>query len=184
MSSNSFTIAGGAIATANRNSINSCEKAPNRLASSIDNITKNKLKIKQQANTSDPKHHRVNLPQRSIWWAVQQFDPFGGNLIQDWLTHPQQQQINLTVNLQLWTLLDYFGRYRFVNQFGTVTRKYGYDLNIVNKKEQCLATYKYNSISQPPKWELHLQKLGRDSLQVDEPEKQIRPIIDKTTISD
>ena len=109
----------------------------------------------------------VELPQASIWWAAEQFDPFEGNLVQNWLTNPQKRQINLTVNWQLWTTLDYFGRYRFVNQFGTVVRKHGYNLNIFSQKEQCLASYKYNAVSNPPKWELHLEKLGKDSLQVE-----------------
>ncbi|NJL52801.1 MAG: hypothetical protein HC930_12365 [Hydrococcus sp. SU_1_0] len=64
-----------------------------------------------------------NTTQSSFWWAALQFDPFDGKLVQNWLAYPQKQQINLIVNWQLWTLLDYFGRYRFVNQFGTVARK-------------------------------------------------------------
>ncbi|MEO1671326.1 MAG: hypothetical protein AAFR77_11155 [Cyanobacteria bacterium J06631_2] len=107
----------------------------------------------------------------SFWWAALQFDPFGGKLVQNWLAYPQKQQINLVVNWKLWTLLDYFGRYRFVNQFGTVARKHGYSLNIFNQKDQCLASYKYNPTSIPPKWELNLEKLGRDSLPI-EPEAQ------------
>jgi len=103
----------------------------------------------------------------SFWWAALQFDPFGGKLIQNWLAYPQKQQINLVVNWKLWTLLDYFGRYRFVNQFGTVARKHGYSLNIFNQKNQCLASYKYNPSSIPPKWELNLEKLGRDSLPIE-----------------
>ena len=50
----------------------------------------------------------VELPQASIWWAAEQFDPFDGNLVQNWLTNPQKRQIDLTVNWQLWTSLDYF----------------------------------------------------------------------------
>ena len=123
-------------------------------------------RIAQQDINSD-------LPQASIWWAAEQFDPFSGNLIQNWLTNPQKQQINLTVNWQLWTLLDYFGRYRFVNQFGTVVRKYGYSLNIFNQKKQCLATYQYNSVSNPPKWELHLETIGRDSLELESSEAEV-----------
>lgn len=107
------------------------------------------------------------VTQSSFWWAALQFDPFEGRLIQDWLAYPQKQQINLVVNWQLWTLLDYFGRYRFVNQFGTVARKYGYSLNIFNQKDQCLASYKYNSTSIPPKWELNLEELGRGSLPIE-----------------
>ena len=128
-----------------------------------------KYKTKAEKNTIDinQKQFNFNPSQASIWWAAKQFDPFGGNLIENWLASPQQQQINLTVNWQLWTLLDYFARYRFVNQFGTVARKYGYSLNIVNQNQQCLATYTYNSVHHPPKWELYLKKLGRDSLQAE-----------------
>ncbi len=105
--------------------------------------------------------------QTIFWWAAKQFDPFNGELIKNWFTHPQKQQINLVVNWRFWTLLDYFGRYRFVNQFGTVARKYGYSLNIFNQKNQCLASYKYNDASIPPKWELNLLELGRDSLSIE-----------------
>ena len=119
-----------------------------------------------------------NLTQSSFWWAALQFDPFDGKLIQNWLTYPQKQQINLIVNWQLWNLLDYFGRYRFVNQFGTVARKYGYSLNIFNQKDQCLASYKYNSTTIPPKWELNLEELGRGSLPI-EPGIQQQPLIDE-----
>jgi hypothetical protein len=109
----------------------------------------------------------LDTTQSSFWWAALQFDPFDGKLVQNWLAYPQKQQINLIVNWQLWTLLDYFGRYRFVNQFGTVARKYGYSLSIFNQKDQCLASYKYNSTSIPPKWELNLEQLGRSSLPIE-----------------
>ena len=156
-------IASSLSTKANPNLVNSCEGIGDRTSPSINNITR--------------RSNSFNLPQKSIWWAAEQFDPFDGKLIQDWLTHSQKQQLNLTVNLQLWSLLDYFGRYRFVNQFGTVARKYGYSLNIMNQKQQCLATYKYNPVSQPPKWELKLQQLGEDSLQLDKPKKQESQII-------
>ena len=110
---------------------------------------------------------QLNTAQSSFWWATEQFDPFNGKLVQNWLTYPQLQQVNIVVNWQLWSLLDYFGRYRFVNQFGTVARKYGYGLNISDREARCLATYKYNPTSNPPKWELRLEKLGRDSLPIE-----------------
>ncbi|GAB4538754.1 MAG: hypothetical protein Tsb0014_28600 [Pleurocapsa sp.] len=103
----------------------------------------------------------------SFWWATEQFDPFGGRLVEKWLTDSKLQQIDLVVNWQLWGLLDYLGRYRFVNQFGTVARKYGYDLNIFNQKQQCLASYKYNDQSNPPKWEINFEQWGKDSLQIE-----------------
>ena len=103
----------------------------------------------------------------SLWWAREQFDPFGGRLINTWLTNHKLKQIDLTVNWQLWTLLDYLGRYRFINQLGTVTREYGYNLRIINQQKQCLATYQYQLQSNPPKWEINLDNSGQDSLQVE-----------------
>ncbi|WP_150109025.1 hypothetical protein [Stanieria cyanosphaera] len=105
----------------------------------------------------------------SLWWAREQFDPFNGRLINHWLASPQTKQINLIVNWQLWTLLDYLERYRLINQFGTVVREYGYNLRIFNQQKQCLATYEYNPHSNPPKWDIHLEQSNQDSLQI-EPE--------------
>ncbi len=106
----------------------------------------------------------ISLP--SLWWASKQFDPFGGRLINNWLAYPDLKQIDLTVNWRLWTLLDYLGRYRFLNQFGTVAREYGYGLRVFNQQKQCLGIYEYNSTSNPPKWEIKLESSGQDSLQV------------------
>jgi len=146
------------------------------IVSSCDILDKKSIVSSKESQTSpkseelpSSKNSRRTIPdatQARFWWAAEQFDPFDGELVQNWLTYPQQHQINLVVNWHLWTLLDYLGRYRFVNQFGTVAREYGYSLNIFNQKKQCLATYKYNPISTPPKWELSLEKLGQDSLQV------------------
>ena len=103
----------------------------------------------------------------SFWWAVEQFDPFNGKLIQNWVASSQKEQIDMIVDRQLWTLLDYFDRYRLVNQFGTVARKYGYSLIVFDRQNQCLASYKYNASIRPPKWELNLENYGEDSLQAE-----------------
>ena len=103
----------------------------------------------------------------SFWWAAEQFDPFNGKLVQNWVASPYKRQIDMTVDWQLWNLLDYFDRYRFVNQFGTVARNYGYSLNVFNQQNLCLASYKYNTDTRPPKWELNLEDYGEDSLQVE-----------------
>lgn len=138
--------------------LDSCDRTSQRASSTVKNINKSTTEKTGEVNNS-------NKP--SLWWATEQFDPFGGRLVENWLADAQVQQINLVVNWQLWTLLDYLGRYRFVNQFGTVARKYGYNLNIFNQKKQCLATYKYNPISNPPKWEINLEQLGKNSLQIE-----------------
>ena len=142
------------------------------LTSSCDRILSKQLSTKNNPKSIDtlisakPNITVAGITLPSLWWARQQFDPFGGRLINNWLADPEIKQINLFVNWQLWTLLDYVGRYRFVNQFGTVARKYGYELHILNHQQQCLASYQYNLESLPPKWEINLEPSAQDSLQV------------------
>ncbi|WP_052055297.1 hypothetical protein [Myxosarcina sp. GI1] len=105
-------------------------------------------------------------PQPNFWWVIEQFDPFEGRLVESWSSQSQVKEISLIVNLRLWTLMDYLGRYSFVNQFGSTARNYGYSLNIFSTQKQRLATYKYNSVTNPPKWEIDLERLGKDSLRL------------------
>ncbi|MBR8828562.1 MAG: hypothetical protein DSM107014_11805 [Gomphosphaeria aponina SAG 52.96 = DSM 107014] len=107
----------------------------------------------------------VTIP--NFWWAKEQYDPFGGKLVRDWLTYPEEKRIDLVVNREFWSLMDYLGRYRFVNQFGMVAREYGYSLRVFNQQEKCLAIYAYDNSSNPPKWEINLEPNGQNSLQFD-----------------
>jgi hypothetical protein len=146
----------------------------NRLANSLEATTpiqqqdnsSNGSTIREDANKTEPKIALAGFAIPSLWWAKEQFDPFEGRLIHNWLTNTQIKQIDLTVNWQLWTLLDYLGRYRFINQFGTVARQYGYSLRIFNQQQQCLALYEYNDAVSPPKWEIKIEGIGQDSLPV------------------
>ena len=142
-------------------SMSSCEQKLDRQL-----LTKNNAKSNTNLIATERTLSVASITLPSLWWARQQFDPFEGRLINNWLAYPKIKQINLTVNWQLWTLLDYLGRYRFVNQFGTVARKYGYELHILNHQKQCLASYQYNLESSPPKWEINLEESDRDSLQI------------------
>ncbi|MEO0013685.1 MAG: hypothetical protein RLZZ535_2074 [Cyanobacteriota bacterium] len=157
------------------NPVNNCNQISNQVITPSNTIPVDQIVAYRNLVASTKT--KPNATQYSFWWAALQFDPFDGKLVQNWFAYPQKQQINLVVNWQLWTLLDYFGRYRFVNQFGTVARKYGYSLNIFNQKDQCLASYKYNSTSIPPKWELNLEQSGRSSLPI-EPEPQQPSILE------
>jgi hypothetical protein len=67
--------------------------------------------------------HTMNLP--TLWWVKEQYAAkpgFGARLIRSWSTMFDQAQavcrINIVVNRQLWSLLDYLQRYEFVNQVG------------------------------------------------------------------
>lgn len=140
----------------------------NNSSSNSNSVSVNSIsdRAEEGLDNEEPQITAASVAAPSLWWAIKQFDPFGGRLIDDWLTYPQIKQIDLTVNWQLWTLLDYLGRYRFINQFGTVAREYGYSLRIFNQQQQCLALYEYNDQTNPPKWEITIEGLGEDSLQV------------------
>ena len=165
-------IAESAIAQNTAKIVNTCNQTPDRVSLSTGE-RENTAQVERITNntTNNSVESTSDITQTSFWWAAEQFDPFDGKLVQKWLANPQKHQINLVVNWQLWTLLDYLDRYRFVNQFGTVARKYGYSLSVFNQNERCLATYKYNFVSNPPKWELYLENLGKDSLQVEPPQQ-------------
>jgi hypothetical protein len=75
----------------------------------------------------------------SLWWANEQFGE--GKLLVNWIAHPQDKRIDLIVNWQLWSVLSYVERYRFIHHFGTVAREYGYQLKIFNQRRECLALY-------------------------------------------
>ena len=81
------------------------------------------------------------LSHPSLWWAKQQFDPYKGKLVRNWLAYNEENRIDLVVNRQLWSLMNYLDRYRFLHEFGTVSRSYNFNLRIVNQYEECLATY-------------------------------------------
>ncbi|MCG4880622.1 hypothetical protein L0P06_11165, partial [Amedibacillus dolichus] len=78
----------------------------------------------------------------SIWWAKEQF---GGKLLDNWLAYPAKEKsvarIDLIVNRQIWSLLDYVERYEFVNNFCNVARDYGYNVRVFNYQQELLATY-------------------------------------------
>jgi hypothetical protein len=67
--------------------------------------------------------YEMNLP--TLWWIKEQYaakSGFGSRLIRGWSTMFDSAEavcrINIVVNRQLWSLLDYLQRYEFVNQVG------------------------------------------------------------------
>jgi hypothetical protein len=164
-----FSVVKVATAQPQKTELLSCDRLSNSLATTSTpqlNNSSNHSTIREEPTKTEPKIALAGFAIPSLWWAKEQFDPFGGKLIHNWLTNTQIKQIDLTVNWQLWTLLDYLGRYRFINQFGTVARQYGYSLRIFNQQQQCLALYEYNNAVNPPKWEIKIEGVGQESLPV------------------
>ncbi|MBW4623593.1 MAG: hypothetical protein KME17_30070 [Cyanosarcina radialis HA8281-LM2] len=102
----------------------------------------------------------------SLWWAKEQFDPFSGKLIGNWIAYPKENRVDVVVNRQLWTLLDYIDRYSFVNQFGTVARGYGYNIRVFNPQQALLAAYTCNFDTTQPDCSIWVESSEQDSLRV------------------
>jgi hypothetical protein len=114
-------------------------------------------------NTISP----TELSNPSFWWAQEQFNEFNGKLIANWIAYRDKKRVDLVVNRQLWSLLDYLERYRFVNNFGSVARDYQYDVRVFNPQAVLLATYTCDYNLNLPKCEIRvLDTFGQDSLQI------------------
>lgn len=96
---------------------------------------------------SDSSVSQTDLTQPSLWWIEDQIeaqDKYGRKLIDRWLAckaGASSNRVDVLVNPQLWSLLDFFDRYEFVNRFGMVTTGYGYNLRVFNRQGTMLAAY-------------------------------------------
>lgn len=75
---------------------------------------------------------RLTIP--SLWWAD---DQFGGRLVTNWMAYPSDgttvSRVDVIVNRQLWSLLNYLERYEFVNHFGIAAAQYGYGVRLLDR---------------------------------------------------
>jgi hypothetical protein len=79
----------------------------------------------------------LTLP--SLWWVKDQLSqkkPLAAKLLQKWRAYPgnpqQPGRIELLVNRQFWSLLDYVERYTFLNEFGEAAREYRYNIQVLD----------------------------------------------------
>ncbi len=79
----------------------------------------------------------LTLP--SLWWVKDQFSqkkPLATKLLRNWRAYPgnpqRPGQIELLVNRQFWSLLDYVERYTFLNEFGEAAREYRYNIQVID----------------------------------------------------
>ena len=99
----------------------------------------------------------------SLWWAKEQF---AGKMLNNWIAYPTEKRVDLVVNRQLWTLLDYMERYRFVNEFGNVARDFGYNIRVFNQQRTLLAAYTCNFNSNLLNCQIWLESSSQDSLRL------------------
>ncbi|MBV9389738.1 MAG: hypothetical protein JOZ78_25225 [Chroococcidiopsidaceae cyanobacterium CP_BM_ER_R8_30] len=97
-----------------------------------------------------------------LWWAKAQF---GDDVLDSWLIYPSGSttpgQINLLVNPQNWSSLDYIERYAFINHFGTVARSHGYNLKVLDAQKKTLASYICDFSQTPLSCNVQLQPVTR-----------------------
>jgi hypothetical protein len=91
---------------------------------------------------------KTDLTVPSFWWARDQIaaqPQFGSRLVDQWLACSGQSstpsRADFVVNQQVWSLLDYLERYRFVQELGTESSGFGYNLRIFNRQGTLLAAY-------------------------------------------
>ena len=106
----------------------------------VQSLSENSINHKSKIISKEIIKNKDSIPP-SLWWAKEQFDLFDGRLVTNWIADTEQKEIDIIVNRQLWSLLNYLERYRFVNKFGTVARENQYNLRIFNQQQKCLVTY-------------------------------------------
>jgi hypothetical protein len=98
------------------------------------------------ANTIDQR--QVSVP--SLWWIKETSEK---KLLDNWIAYPfnnhQPARVDVIVNQQIWSLLDYLERYDFVNSLGDIARTYGYNIRIFNYQQERLASYTCNFKTYP-----------------------------------
>lgn len=120
------------------------------------------LAAKTQKHSSQPRQTPQTPP--NLWWAKDQYDPFAGRLIDRWQVDSENQQVEVIVNRQLWSSLDYLGRYRLVSQLGSITRESRYNLSILNPQNKCLAIYFCQFDMTPYQCELSIDPFYRQGI--------------------
>jgi hypothetical protein len=110
----------------------------------------------------------------SLWWLEEQYRQLNGKLVNTWLAYPDasglSRRVDLVVNQQVWSLLDYLERYKFTDWFGTTARDYGFNTRVFNVQGRLLAAYTCTSLSSSPTPQamptcrLYVNSLGKTGL--------------------
>ncbi len=105
--------------------------------------------------------YQEQLTVPSLWWAQEQSE---NKLLDNWIAYPaknsQPGRVDLIVNEQIWNVLDYLERYKFVNRLGSVARTYGYNTRVFNYEKEPLATYTCNLNLSTPLCDIDMNVTG------------------------
>lgn len=110
------------------------------------------------SNTINPE----GLTTPSLWWQKENSE---NKLLDNWIAYPANEtepaRVDLIVNQQIWSLLDYLERFEFVNRLGNTARKEGYNLRVFNYQQNLLATYTCNFDTTPPLCRIQINAQNR-----------------------
>lgn len=70
-------------------------------------------------------------------------------------------RVDLIVNQQIWSLLDYMERYVFVNRLGTIASQSGYNIRVFDYQKEPLATYTCNLPQSPTFCSIQMTNQGK-----------------------
>jgi len=94
--------------------------------------------------------HPQKLTVPSLWWAKENSE---NKLLDNWIAYPalknEPPRVDLIVNQQMWTVLDYLEKYVFVNRLGSIASKSGYNIRFFDNQREPLATYTCNFTQSP-----------------------------------
>jgi hypothetical protein len=98
----------------------------------------------------------------SLWWAK---DNSENKLLDNWIAYPatsgESPRVDLIVNQQIWSLLDYLERYHFVNRLGYTAKNSGYNVRVFNYQQELLGTYTCNFTSSPTSCRINMNAQNR-----------------------
>ncbi len=101
----------------------------------------------------------------SLWWAK---DNSEKKLLDNWIAYPasgrESARVDLIVNQQIWSLLDYLERYDFVNRLGNNARTYGYNVRVFNYQQELLGTYTCSFAASPASCRINMNAQNRFGL--------------------
>jgi hypothetical protein len=126
----------------------------------------------------------------SLWWMRDQFAAqaeFGQHFIKNWLMRPIQSQqpgrVDLVVDHQKWSQLDYVNRYEFITGFGTDAHRYGYNLRVFDERGRRLgaSTCDFSQVAtalteHQSQWAQRPTATSETPLNTGEPEQSLFPL--------
>jgi hypothetical protein len=123
------------------NAINTQVNEPNQLPQSIvdlplelDLINQPEIALDRGIITADTVSQE-GITNPSLWWVR---DQFGRQIVINWLIYPQEKRIDLVVDRQIWSFINYIEKYSLINHFAINAREYGYSLRVFNDQQLLL----------------------------------------------